>query len=235
MEGILVFVLVAFWAATVSIVTNVSNGLGISGTATNQVLNGNLYYASWAGFITSVILMVSYFREVFGVDVVGEVRNRGARLSLWAGFMAATLIVMGSSARIHNQDCTPNQDFSVKYCKRTKFAISIGTIGVFFSLAVVGMKMFTTSAPFIVEFVSAVLMAILNAFGVAYITSANGPGSAIGNLYYSSWITFLCAAMLAADCFNQFTGGNAGPASDRNKNGENGNGDIQVETFDEQI
>jgi amino acid transporter len=171
--------------------------------------------------------------------LVGEIRNRAARLTLWAGMLAAAMVVMGSSARVLREDCSPNDDFTDGYCKRTKYALSLGVIGTFFSMAVVGMKMLTTSAPFMVEFAISIILTIMNAFGVAYITSAKGPGSAIGNLYYFAWISFLCAAFLTAECFNQFTGGNgAAPststASEANRNGNTGDKDIPVE-FDEQI
>ena len=45
-------------------------------------------------------------------------------------------------------------------------------------------KFLTHSAPFYFEFVSSILLALSNAFCVAYVTSAKGPGSSIGNLYY---------------------------------------------------
>jgi hypothetical protein len=282
LEGCLVIILTAFWAATVSIVTNASNGLGVSEDASNQVLNGNLYYFSWAGFVTAIILLVNYLRVAFGVDVVGEVRNRAARLTMWAAMLAAALVVvsttfpavcdcvyvfianklspfvewlythrsslycdflftifstqMGSSARILNGDCSPNEFFTDGYCKRTKFAVSLGAIGFAMAVLVVGMKIVMSSANFMVEFAVSILLAIMNAFGVAYITSAKGPGSAIGNLYYFSWISFLCAAFLAADCFNQFTGGaTASSSTTADSNGTTDDKDIEVETFDEQI
>lgn len=235
LEGVIVIIMTAFWAATVSIVTNASNGLGVSEDTTNQVLNGNLYYFSWAGFVTAIILLVNYLRSAFGVDVVGEVRDRGARLTMWAAMLAAALVVCGSSARVLNEDC--GDDFDEKaYCKRTKFAVSLGAIGIVFALIVVGLKMFSSAAPFMVEFAIAIMLTVMNAFGVAYITSAKGPGSAIGNLYYFSWISFLSAAFLAADCFNQFTGGAPVTASTANGNGPSEEDkDIEVETFDEQI
>ena len=213
-EGIVSLVMVSFWAATVSIVTNASNGLGLEGGAiTEGNLNGNLYYFSWAGFVTSVILFVSYLREVFGVDLVGSVRNRSARLSLWAGFMASALIMTGSAARVLNDDCKPNVDFTGGYCRRTTMAVAIGSAGVVLSFVVIAFKFLTHSAPFYFEFVSSILLALSNAFCVAYVTSAKGPGSSIGNLYYSSWTTFLCSALLAADCYNQFTSGDSSSAS----------------------
>jgi hypothetical protein len=244
LEGIVIIVLTAFWAATVSIVTNASNGLGVSEDASNQVLNGNLYYFSWAGFVTAIILLVKFLRSAFGVDLVGEVRNRAARLTLWAAMLASAMVVMGSSARVLNEDCSAANDtnFTDTYCKRTKFALSLGVIGLILSMVVVGMKMLTSTAPFMVEFAISIVLAIMNAFGVAYITSAKGPGSAIGNLYYFSWISFLTAAFLAAECFNQFTGraGTAASTGAADSNGTNGDTsmedkDIPVETFDDQI
>jgi len=233
LEGVLSLVLAAFWAATVAIVTNANNDLGVSDNATNQVQNGNLYYGSWAGFITSIILLVNYLRAAFGVDVVGEVRNRSARLSLWGGMLASALIVMGSSARIFNNDCPVTfespDNVTETYCKRTKFAIANGSVSVFFTLLIVGMKFFTYSAPFVMEFATAIILLIMNAFSVAFTTSAKGPGSPIGNLYYSSWICFVISAFVAADCFNNKGGG--GDASDQQKNDQNG--DIEVENLQE--
>jgi hypothetical protein len=251
-EGILILILAAFWAATVSIVTNASNNLGVSdegiGNAdfqANQVLNGNLYYFSWAGFVTSIVLLVNYLQVAFGVDVVGEARNRGARFSLWAGMLAAALVVMGSAARVKNQDCSPNLDEPSAYCKRTKFAISLGAIGVVASLAVLGSKLLNAAVHGLIENGSAFLLAVLNAFGVAYITSAKGPGSAIGNLYYFSWISFLCSAFLAAECFNQQTGGvyaeqarnawNGTPPASPNKNTRGGDIEVQDLPDDQHI
>lgn len=141
------------------------------------------------------MLLVSYLRGVFGVDLVGEVKNRAARLTLWSAFLAGQLVVMGASANIFDKDCgTDSVDAASSYCTRTKFGISVGAIGTFFALGVVGMKMLTAVAPFVVEGVLAVFLCILNGFGVAFITSAQGPGSPIGNLYYFVSGSHLCGA-----------------------------------------
>jgi hypothetical protein len=176
-EGVLTFILICFWAATVSIVTNASNGLSVSETdATNQVSNGNLYYFSWAGFVTSIVIMVDYLRSSMGVDVVGEMRNRSARLTLWAGLLAASLVVMGSSARVYSESCSSDSFYAASYCKRTKFGIALGTITMVLAVVVVALKLCLSASSFFIEFVSAFLLAIMNAFGVAYITSSFGPG-----------------------------------------------------------
>lgn len=121
-------------------------------------------------------------------------KNRSARLTLWAAFLAGQLVVMGASANIFDKDCSSSNvaDLSSVYCTRTKFGISVGAIGTTFALVVVGMKMMTAIAPFVVEGVLALFLCILNGFGVAFLTSAAGPGSPIGNLYYfvSSYLSF---------------------------------------------
>ena len=235
-EGILSFILAAMWAAAVSVITNTSNNLATAEGSDNQVQNGNLYYFSWACFVTSIILLVNYVRAVFGIDVVGEVRNRGARVSLWAALIAAALVVVGSSARVLTDDCS-DVNGSSEFCRRTKFGISVGAISAFFSIVVVAMKtcMMSGFAAFS-EFVISIFLAILNAFGVAYITSNKGPGAPIGNLYYFSWISFIVAAFLAAECVGEFRG--ISDASQTNSNGipeqkPDHNGDIQVESLDD--
>ncbi|MGK3762589.1 MAG: hypothetical protein ACI8RD_014907 [Bacillariaceae sp.] len=118
---------------------------------------------SWAGFVTSILLVVSYLRGVFGVDVYGEVKNRAARLTLWAGFLACQLVVMGASANILDKDCS-SYDSNNTYCRRTKFGISVGAIGTSFCLVVVAMKMLTSVAPMVVEGALALFLCVMNGF-----------------------------------------------------------------------
>ena len=46
-EGVLTIVLVIFWAAIVSIVTDAGDGLALPENASNQVQNANLYFFGW--------------------------------------------------------------------------------------------------------------------------------------------------------------------------------------------
>jgi hypothetical protein len=207
LEGVLSVVLAAFWSATVSVVANASTGLAVDSSKDNTIVNGNLYYFSWAGFITSILLVVSYLRHVFGVDVYGEVKNRAARLTLWAGFLACQMVVMGSCANILDKNCNVYEgsfDPSSSYCKRTRFGISVGAIGTALALGVVAMKMLTQIAPSVVEGLLSLFLCAMNGFGVAFLTSPSGPGSAIGNLYYFSWLSFLSSFMLIANIWQDY-------------------------------
>jgi hypothetical protein len=175
LEGVICIILVAFWSGIVSIVSDAENNLAVRSSNNNEcnntVLNGNLYYFSWASFVTSISLLVSYLRSVFGVDLLSAASNRGRRLDLWGGMLACSLVVMGSSANIFQIDCKPVivQELEV-YCTRCKFGISVGTIGSFFAIVVVGMKLVTAAAPFVFEGFLSLILAILNACGVAFIT-----------------------------------------------------------------
>ena len=174
LEGAVCVALVAFWSGIVSIVSDASNNLAVrhstNGECNNTVLNGNLYYFSWAAFVTSISLLVSYLRSAFGVDLVGEVKTRSQRLELWSGMLACSLVVMGASANIFTIDCNPVQDGLDVYCTRCKFGISIGVIGSVFAIVVVGMKLITATAPFVFEGVLGLTIAILDGCGVAFIT-----------------------------------------------------------------
>jgi hypothetical protein len=177
-------------------VTNASTGLAVSSDSANTIQSANAYYFSWAQFITSIILLVNYLRHAFGIL---QNNNRGARLSLWAAMLASALVVMGSCSRILSAYglC----DVSSSMCHRIKFGVATGTLGVFFSLTVLFKKMVRQTETVAIEGALAFLLAVFNAFGVAFLTSTNGPASSVSNLYYFAWSSFLCSAFLLAECY----------------------------------
>jgi hypothetical protein len=148
------------------------------------------------------MLCVAYSRSAFGVDLAGEIKNRAARLTTWSGLLACQLVVMGSSANIFDKDCSQSE--SDAFCARTKYGISLGAIGTILALGVVAMKMVTAIAPFVVEGCLAIVLCIMNGFGVTFLTSAQGPGSPIGNLYYFTWLSFISSIVLVANCYEDY-------------------------------
>ena len=226
LEGFLSFALAVGWGCTVAIVTKADDTSLVFANGT--VSNANLYYFSWACFMTAVIMLVNYTRHRFGLDLTNELSTRGARLNLWAALIATSLVVAGSSGRSLNDWCKDSVTIAAvgeEFCSRTKFGIATGSIGVFLAVAVVGMKMCTVSSLAFLEIFIAGFAAVLNGFGVAFITSNKGPGAAIGNLYYFSWASFLLAALLLAECFGQ-----ARPSAANDDTKEEG--DIEVEDLE---
>jgi len=204
-EGFLCLLLAAFWIATVSIITDARYGLAVD--ETGAVKNGNLYYFSWAGFVCSILLVISYLRHVFGVDVAGEIRTRSARLTIWSGHLACSLVVMGTSANFYDNTCGPGSEGGK--CSRAIYGIVLGAIGTLFAVAVVAMKVATTKAPFLVEVGLSFVLVVMYCVGVALITSADGPGAPLGNLYYFTWLGFLTSFMMIASCYEDFNAAKA--------------------------
>ena len=182
-------------------------------------------------------MIVSYLRSVFGVDVYGEVKNRAARLTLWAGFLACQMVVMGSSANILDKNCNiydENYNPDSPYCFRTKFGIVVGAIGTAIALLVVGMKMVTAIASLVVEAVLSFSLCVLNGFGVAYLTSPAGPGSAIGNLYYFSWLSWLCSFLLIASLYEDYQSIHTEESTDDSTEDKT-HGEIPIEPLENEV
>lgn len=199
-EGWILATLVLFWIITVSVVTDSRRGLAVD--EFGAVENGNLFYFSWAGFICSITLLVSYLRHVFNVDVAGELRSRSARLTLWSALLATSLVVMGSSANFYDTMCG-GEDETGK-CSRAVFGIILGALSTLSATGVVSFKIATSKTPFLVEVGISIAVLILYGFGVAFITSQKGPGAPLGNLYYFTWISFLVSFLLVANCFEDY-------------------------------
>jgi len=207
-EGITCIILVGFWAAAVAVISDASHGLAVD--AMGAVENGNLYYFSWAGFVCSITLLVSFLRGVFNVDVAGEIKSRSARLTSWSALLATSIVVMGSSANILDQACYDSSVLhGTTYCKRTIFGIVLGVLGTFFSLIIVGLKVATAKAPFLLEAFFSLILVILYGFGVGFITSHLGPGAPLGNLYYFTWGSFLASILLIASCIEDYNAAKA--------------------------
>lgn len=239
-EGAIIVVLVAFWTAIVAIITDASNGLVSPDDGASAIQNANLYYFGWAGFFTAVMLAVEYGRAVYSVDAAGTIRNQAPRSALWSALICASVVVMGSSARVVRNDCGGDflyEVFPDPYCKRAKYGVAYGTLGALISIGVIVAKVKASGIPLMIESGCAAFLTILNTFGVAYITSPAGPGSAVGNLYYFSWGSFLLSAFTLFNCYGEYSGHNSDPTVPTDPatstQPQIKDGDIEVETFED--
>merc|ERR1712165_33430 len=175
----------------VAVVTDSRQGLAVD--EVGAVDNGNLYYFSWAGFVCSILLLTSYLQDAFGINVAGELRNRSPRLSLWSAHLATAIVVMGSSANFYDSTCGS-----------AVYGIVYGAMATLGAVAIVGLKIATSKAPFLAEIMVAFILVVLCGFGVAFITSQRGPGAELGNLYYFTLASFLTSFMLLASCVEDY-------------------------------
>ncbi len=165
-EGGLCALLVIFWVALVAVVTDSRNNLAVD--EIGAVYNGNLYYFSWAGFVCSILLLTSYLQDAFGINVAGELRNRSPRLSLWSSHLACSIVVMGASANFFDASCGLGEN---EKCGRATYGIVYGALATLGAVGIVGLKIATGRAPFLIETFVAFTLVVMSGFGVAFITS----------------------------------------------------------------
>lgn len=214
-EGGIIIVLLTFWSALVAIVSDTRHGLATD--SSGSISNGNLYYFSWAGLAVGVALMLSFIRSVWGIDVTAELRSRAKRLRYWVWSVIFGLIQMGSSARLFDNHCGRSNNglgegemASIKFCRRCQLGIVLGVLTAVASVAMTGVKMgFTSSGRvpwlFTTEMVLSGIMVAGELIGVAFLTSQEGPGAPLNNLFYSSWGSFVVALVLAASCVEDWS------------------------------
>jgi hypothetical protein len=187
--------LIAFWGAGLPVIMNPNNAIAVAG---ETVIDANLYFFSWLSFASTLYLSGSLAQEQMGFDVT-KTPPKSAR---WYGLCASSLVVMGSSVRLFKEeDCN---NFNGEFCKRTKFALSAGTIGFFFALVLTFLTQ--SGLSIIIETAATAIMLVFWCFGVGYITFGSAPGAQIGNLYFATWISFIICVFLFGQCFREVVG-----------------------------
>jgi len=229
-EGLIILVLITFWSALVAIVSDTRHGLATD--ATGSISNGNLYYFSWAGLVTGVALFTSFIRSIYGIDVASELKNRAQRLQPWIWLGVFGLIQMGSSARLFDNHCGSHSGLgvaemgSITFCRRCQLGIALGIASTVASIIIVASKVSITSRSklsslFTAEMIVSGMMMGSEAVGVAFLTSQQGPGAPLNNLYYSTWGTLAMALILVASCVEDYSSAK-GALNGRSSLGEEG-------------
>lgn len=202
-EGVMTLVLLTFWGIGLPVIMGPDNAIAVAGS---QVVNANLYFFTWVSFTVCILLTLSLLQETMGVDA----RQADGKQARWFFLFASSLVVMGSATRIFVSSvsaCDSDLYSGSKFCKRSKFAISLGVISCMAALAMT-LSIFKHMSAAIVELgVSSVLL-ILWTFGVGFITfgGSSSPGTSIGNLYFSTWISFIITVMIFGKSFQETLG-----------------------------
>jgi hypothetical protein len=167
------------------------------------VVNANLYFFSWLAFANCLFLATSLVQDVMGIQVRDVAQPK---MSRYIALCASSLVVMGSAVRIFSEesyDCG-NPDsvlHSSSFCARTRVAIAFGTVSIIASTGcalAVHRAWLSTAA----ELASSSLLFLFWCLGVAYVTFGfAAPGSRIGNLFFSTWISFILSMISFVSSF----------------------------------
>ena len=156
--------------------------------------SANLYFASWGAFIFALILLASVSNER------GIQASRDGFARRWFFLCMSSIIVMAASSRMFEAVCAHrNSQFQVEseFCKELKLGISLGVVSAVIAMFML-LLMYTgpDAAPLgaVGAFFALCCMAMHFCL-VAFLTFDNGPGSTVGNLFFSVW----ASAILALD------------------------------------
>jgi len=177
----------------------------------DNVVNANLYFFSWLSLATITYIAGNLLQEWTGLSVRDAMNaSTTPKTGKWYGLAGSSMVVMVSSVRLFNSsNCA---DDSTEYCRRTKFGISVGVLSFVFSIALACILSKATSVTFF-ELVSTTVMLTFWCFGVGFITFGQAPGSRIGNLYFSTWISFILIVAIFAAVFRDFLSSRAAAAA----------------------
>jgi len=182
-------ILIFLWCIVIGILDRKAISVGTDG----EVENANLYYFSWGCFFSSVLLFFHNSCEFYGRP--DEVKN-SVRYHMWIMMMTLNLILMSSAI--------PPKSLSNSLSRmRLYYAVGLGACTAVLSAGFVGMyhKMKVANNFLQLELIGSTLIVIAYSCGVFFITGA-GEGSRIGNIYYSTWISFIIALGLLVNCVN---------------------------------
>jgi hypothetical protein len=165
------------------------------------IVNGNIFFSSWAALTVSLLLATSLF-EIVNTRQQDDDKH----LYLWVGFAVASLVVMSTATRLFGNplagsgDC---QDASAalsesKYCSRTVFGIVLGAFSAYIGFFIVWLQ----TDPLYTEPISLLLLMAWG-FAVSYLTiwKEDSPGANLGTLYFGTWFALLFIFFVAIQAF----------------------------------
>jgi hypothetical protein len=201
-------IVMGLWVVAIAFIQNPQNDIATTNTGTAEIiLYANLYFFSWLTFLVAVYIVGTSFQDVF---------RFGPKFSQWVLLLTASVVLMSTSISVKEEICS--NDNAPMTCDRTQYAIAVGAIGMVIAfLAVVASIMDKMGRT--MEIGATLLSTILYFFGVIFLTSASGPASSLGNMYFSVWGgCFASFALLVGVLFP-----NAGRSSQQSSGGGNDN------------
>ena len=191
-EGGLAVLLLTVWVCAWPFIMT----CGLNG---RMVRDANLYVFSWVSF-----MCVWFVVQDFAMEKVKRARrlmnnDNASKVAKWFG-LAVVAVVLVASASV-DRDLFNCMDFpGDPRCVRLAFGIALGAITIPLSvgLGIFSMRsVLTTKA----EASAAILALILHIFGVIFLTLGNNaPANYVGNMFFSTWISFFLSALLTRQC-----------------------------------
>ena len=178
-EGGLAVLLLIFWVCALPFILRYAiNGRGVQDTS--------LYVFSWVSFMCVLF-------------VVQDLFIKRAKVAKWFGLaVVAVVLVFSAYSRYYSRECLYSSGEPL--CKRLAYGISLGAITIPLSVCR-GLSSMCSVLTTKAEASAAILALILHIFGVIFLTLGNNaPANYVGNMFFSTWISFFLSALLTRQC-----------------------------------
>lgn len=195
-EFVFSIICVGCWIFALPMITTPDDGLAVNHNF--QIDNANLYFSSWGAFMFAMLLLASLGNERgFGANQGGVARR-------WLWLTVSSMVVMAASSRMFGAVCANNQFRSDgEFCRELKMGISLGVISALFAGFMTFVLWFSPELPMLgwVGAIFSIFMLVIWGVLVAYLTFDEGPGSAVGNLFFGVWVSAIIALDLGVCYF----------------------------------
>jgi len=191
--------ILALWLTGMWVIQNPENNIAVGVSA---IVDANIYFASWGAFLSSILLCGKVCQDIYGFDIAGRVSPLvKSRAGKWYIMFFSSAIMLLASVRAFLAEGCDNDAMSLApKCTQTKLAIATGVVGTIFAGAVTGITLKSGPLKLIYEWQAALVMVIISAFAIGYVTAGEGPGSSFGNLYFTTWATFILSILIFTSC-----------------------------------
>mmetsp|Transcript_33612 Transcript_33612/g.81455 ORF Transcript_33612/g.81455 Transcript_33612/m.81455 type:complete len:334 (+) Transcript_33612:41-1042(+) len=191
--------LLFLWLTGMWVIQNPNNNIAVG---VSSIIDANVYFASWGAFLCSILLCGQAAQEIYGFDVVGRVSPLvKTRAGKWYMMVFSSAAVLVASVRAFlAESCNQDSMSMAPKCNQTKLAIATGVVGTIFAGALTGVTLKSGPLKLIYEWNAALVMVVISAFAIAYVTAGEGPGSSVGNLYFATWATFILSILIFTSC-----------------------------------
>lgn len=193
-EGVVGVIVFLIWITSLPVSMRPNSEMAVG--ELGLILNSNLFFFSWASLACIVYLLVHYVfnrgKSNTSTDNTSNTLPEIPTKSLhWLGLFVSSVILMASASDIHNHvSCTSSFFSGTEFCRRTSFAVALGTLGMLFAAIAMFLTQRDISQIAKIEAVLSVFLSIFFIFGVGFVTFGDGPGVILGNIYFSVWIAF---------------------------------------------
>mmetsp|Transcript_8218 Transcript_8218/g.14469 ORF Transcript_8218/g.14469 Transcript_8218/m.14469 type:complete len:826 (+) Transcript_8218:118-2595(+) len=167
-----------------------------------EIRMANLYYFSWGAIVMSATILLSYAQQ----SPMLRHEKKSSVVVIWGANVKVCMVILGSSLHVwHNIDCSADEEEGqASFCNRTKCAIGIGATGIICGWTVLISRIIgcpiTTKVRSYAETYISVFLIIIFGVGIALITGIGGPGQSVGDLFYSSWLSFAISLGIFVTC-----------------------------------